>query len=116
MKRYPKELHQRAIAMYRETGNMSAVARQLNVSDYTVQRWLHKAGIKRYNFLNNELPSEKIKTESTINPLLKVMAGSNDLSQWQGRDITTLTPREIYDFLRAINLQGELISKTKITI
>lgn len=48
---YPEEMRVQAVALYKKSGNMSQVARELGVSDYTIQRWLHKAGIKNYRFL-----------------------------------------------------------------
>lgn len=112
---YPEEMRANAVALYKECGNMSEVARVLGVSDYTVQRWLHKAGVKHYRFLATEGKTTPAN-QGDINPLLLSMADGNDLTKWQGRDITTMQPREIYAFLKDINIHGQLFVNQKITI
>lgn len=112
---YPKEMRDQAVELYKKCENMSQVARELGVSDYTVQRWLHKAGIKNYRFLALEERTTPAN-QGDINPLLLSMADGNDLTKWQGRDITTMQPREIYAFLKDINIHGQLFVNQKITI
>lgn len=102
-KHYSKQEINEALSVLRAGASVSEVAALVGASDNTVRRW-------RREDMKNGI------TENKINPLLQQLAGSNDLSRFVGRDITTMQPREIWDFLRAINVKGTIITQQSISL
>lgn len=102
-KHYSKQEISEALSVLRTGATVSEVAALVGASDNTVRRW-------RRRDLKNGTPEKK------INPLLQQLAAGNDLSRFVGRDITTMQPREIWDFLRAINVKGTIITQQSISL
>lgn len=101
--RYSQEFKDSAVRMYNEIRNAKKVADNLGVSHYAVQSWIKKA-------------NECNKPVGDINPLLKNMAQGNDLTPFIGKDITKMQPREIYAFLRLLNIHGTLTTTNTIEL
>lgn len=108
-KTYSKNEIQKAIDLHRGGASKSEIARTLGCGYSSVNRWIQ--GTSQHA---NAAPTEK--QQEPINNLLLNMARGNDLSKWSGRPITSLSPREIYDFLKAINVKGELKVTQTISI
>ena len=100
--RYTQDFKDSAVLMYNEIRNAKKVAEQLGVSHYAVCSWIKKANANK-------------QTEG-INPLLLNMAQGNDLTPFVGKDITKMQPREIYAFLRLLNIHGKITTKTIIDL
>ena len=60
--------------------------------------------------------NEQRKPNGEINPLLLNMAQGNDLTPFIGKDITKMQPREIYAFLRLLNIHGTLTTTNTIEL
>lgn len=99
-KNYTKEEIQSALDLHKGGASMRDIAKMLGCGTSTVFGWIKKASAPKSD-------ATKVQKER-INSLLLNMARGNDLSKWVGRSITSLQPREIYEFLKAINLEGEL--------
>lgn len=99
-KNYKKDEIQAALDLHKEGASMRDIAKTLGCGHSTVYGWIKKA--------NSPKSDATKEQDAPINKLLLSMACGNDLSKWVGRSITSLQPREIYEFLRAINLEGEL--------
>lgn len=113
-KNYTKDEIQTALDLHKEGMSQQSIANIIGCGIASVQRWISKASASSDN--NENLPAPPTKAPEPINKLLLNMACGNDLSKWVGRSITSLQPREIYEFLKAINLQGELKSMQTIKI
>lgn len=100
--RYTQDFKDNAVLMYKEIRNAKKVAEQLGVSHFAVCSWIKKANANK-------------QTEG-INPLLLNMAQGNDLTPFVGKDITKMQPREIYAFLRLLNIHGKITTKTIIDL
>lgn len=100
--RYIQDFKDNAVLMYKEIRNAKKVAEQLGVSHFAVCSWIKKANANK-------------QTEG-INPLLLNMAQGNDLTPFVGKDITKMQPREIYAFLRLLNIHGKITTKTIIDL
>ena len=100
--RYTQDFKDNAVLMYNEIRNAKKVAEQLGVSHFAVCSWIKKANANK-------------QTEG-INPLLLNMAQGNDLTPFVGKDITKMQPREIYAFLRLLNIHGKITTKTIIDL
>lgn len=100
--RYTQDFKDKAVLMYNEIRNAKKVAEQLGVSHFAVCSWIKKANANK-------------QTEG-INPLLLNMAQGNDLTPFVGKDITKMQPREIYAFLRLLNIHGKITTKTTIDL
>lgn len=110
-KNYKKDEIHAALELYKEGASLREIAFTLGCGISTIQRWAKKAGLEPRHVQNRPTKVEREPTKAQkepVNNLLLNMARGNDLSKWVGRPITSLQPREIYEFLRAINLQGEL--------
>jgi len=110
-KNYKKDEIKAALELYKEEVSIRDIANTLGCGISTIQRWAKKAGLGPRQVQNKSTKVEREPTkeqDAPINKLLLNMACGNDLSKWVGRSITSLQPREIYEFLRAINLEGEL--------
>lgn len=101
--RYSQEFKDSAVRMYNEIRNAKKVADNLGVSHYAVQSWIKKA-------------NEQRKPNGEINPLLLNMAQGNNLTPFIGKDITKMQPREIYAFLRLLNIHGTLTTTNTIEL
>lgn len=51
--------------------------------------------------------ANSVASTGNINPNLLRLANGNDLTAYVGRDITQMQPREIWDFLRLLNVKGD---------
>lgn len=100
--RYTQDFKDNAVLMYNEIRNAKKVAEQLGVSHFAVCSWIKKTNANK-------------QTEG-INPLLLNMAQGNDLTPFVGKDITKMQPREIYAFLRLLNIHGKITTKTIIDL
>ncbi len=98
---YSYDIKARAVQLYREGAPVSDIAQQLGVNRATIGKWANNAGLWR------KRPREK-KQDEPVNPLLLGMANGNDLSAFRGRTLLSLQPREIWDFLRALNIKGDI--------
>jgi len=101
--RYTQDFKDNAVLMYNEIRNAKKVAERLGVSHYAVQSWIKKA-------------NQQNKPTGEINPLLVNMAQGNDLTPFIGKDITKMQPREIYAFLRLLNIHGTLTTTNTIEL
>lgn len=97
-KKYTEEQKQEALELYEQMKSAKAVAELIGCSHLTVLQWAKKARAKNQ-------PTQS-KT-GNINPNLLRLAGGNDLTAYIGRDITQMQPREIWDFLRLLNIKGD---------
>lgn len=112
---YKEDEIQTALALYKGGASLRDIADTLGCAVATVHYWVKKS--KRQSDNKEDVPTPTTKEQdASINKLLLNMACGNDLSKWVGRSITSLQPREIYEFLKAINLQGELKSTQIIKI
>lgn len=102
-KQYTKDEIQAALDLHKEGASYREIANTLGCCIATVGDWVKKS---KADSTPKAVPTQTQKV--SINNLLLNMACGNDLSKWVGRSITSLSPREIYEFLKAINLQGEL--------
>lgn len=100
--RYTQDFKDNAVLMYNEIRNAKKVAERLGVSHFAVCSWIKKANAN--------------KQIEGINPLLLNMAQGNDLTPFVGKDITKMQPREIYAFLRLLNIHGKITTKTIINL
>ena len=100
---YTKDEIQAALDLYKEDMSMRDIAKTVGCGISTVHSWIKKS---RGN--STAMAATTKAQEAPINNLLLNMACGNDLSKWAGRSITSLQPREIYEFLKAIYLEGEL--------
>lgn len=100
--RYTQDFKDNAVLMYNEIRNAKKVAERLGVSHFAVCSWIKKANAN--------------KQIEGINPLLLNMAQGNDLTPFVGKDITKMQPREIYAFLRLLNIHGKITTKTIIDL
>ena len=107
--RYTEEFKERACVLYAELQSSKKVAAILGCSHYAVQQWVKQATKKSAPIPNN-------RQTDGINPLLLKMANGNDLTPFIGKDITKMQPREIWDFLRAINVKGDIIIEQRIKL
>lgn len=111
--------------------NEKAEVLRLLAEGYTYKEVKELTGVSLSSIDNwKNGPARKAKRETTctgneqarqspatgINPLLIEMANGNDLSEFVGKDITKLQPREIFMFLGLINVKGELTISKKIKI
>lgn len=103
--RYTQEFKDSAVRMYNEIRNAKKVADNLGVSHYAVQSWIKKANERK-----------QPQATSDINPLLLSMAQGNDLTPYIGKDITKMLPREIYAFLRLLNIHGKITTTFTIEL
>lgn len=103
--RYTQDFKDNAVAMYYEIRNAKKVADNLGVSHYAVQSWIKKANERK-----------QPQATSDINPLLLSMAQGNDLTPYIGKDITKMQPREIYAFLRLLNIHGKITTTNTIEL
>lgn len=100
IKNYTRDEIQTALDLHKEGASMRDIAKILGCGISTVHGWIKKASAPKSDATKEQ--------DASINKLLLNMACGNDLSKWVGRSITSLQPREIYEFLKAINLEGEL--------
>lgn len=93
------------------------VAELTGVSTSTIDMWKNGPARKGKREITNvgDCPARQSPV-TDINPLLIKMADGNDLSDFIGKDITKMQPREIFKFLELINVKGELIISQKIKL
>lgn len=106
-----------AVQLYKSGLGSYTIAKRIGCSYKAVLNWVKNAGIPsqgRFN-LQPKQPTPT-PTKGEINANLLRMAGKNSLTPYVGRVITEMQPREIYDFLRLLNLQGTLTIKQTIFI
>lgn len=96
--KYTEEQKQEALDLYEQLKNAKAVAELTGIYHQTICRWASakKAAAQK------QLPANK-----DINPNLLRLVCGNDLTPYIGRDITQMMPREIWDFLRLLNVKGD---------
>lgn len=96
--RYTSEQKREALELYERIESSVVVAERVGCSPGSVMNWVRKAR-------KQEQPvTDQAKD---INPLLLKLANGNDLTPFVGKDITQMMPREIWEFLRLINVKGE---------
>ena len=112
--------------MYMDGKSSYAVAKEMGISHMSVQAWVKESGFEtrprndteKRQTLGISLGEPKVpkKEGGGINPLLLSMANGNDLSAFVGKEITKMTPREIYKFLELLNVKGRLVIEQEIIL
>lgn len=95
---YTEEQKHEALELYEQLKNAKAVAELTGIHHQTVCRWVSISKAEK---------QPKASADKEINPNLLRLAGGNDLTAYVGRDITQMQPREIWDFLRLLNVKGD---------
>lgn len=95
---YTQEQKQEAIELYDQLKNLRQVAELTGIYPSTISRWVNGKNAEKQKLT---------KADSNINPNLLRLANGNDLTAYVGRDITQMQPREIWDFLRLLNVKGD---------
>ena len=114
-KEYNNDERAEVLRLVNEGYTYKEVAELTGVSTSTIDNW--KNGPARNAKLQTTRTGDNRQSPATgINPLLIKMASGNDLSEFIGKDITKLQPREIFRFLGLINVKGELVISQKIKI
>jgi hypothetical protein len=97
-KRYSEEFKREALDAYKQLGSAKAAGELVGCSHFAILQWAKKAKAASVNV------DDRTKD---INPCLLKLANGNDLTAYIGRDITQMMPREIWDFLRLLNVKGD---------
>lgn len=127
---HSQEFKDKAVMMYMDGKSSYAVAKEMGISHMSVQAWVKESGFEirprsshadgtgKRQTLGVSLGEPKIpkREGGGINPLLLSMANGNDLSAFVGKEITKMTPREIYKFLELLNIKGRLVIEQEIIL
>lgn len=102
---YTDEEKAAALGLVKDGLSLREVSQKTGISIGTLSKWSH---------------DQKVVTNKnhvgTINKSLLALAGDNDLSQYVGREITTMTVREIVTFLRLLGVKGKLTIEQTIKV
>lgn len=114
-KRYTDDKKAEVLHLLAEGYTYKEVAELTGVSTSSIDTW--KNGPARKAKRQTTRTGDNRQSPATgINPLLIKMANGNDLTEFIGKDITKLQPREIFRFLGLINVKGELVISQKIKL
>lgn len=97
--KYTEEFKEEALRAYKELGSAKAAGELMGCSHFAVLQWAKKA--------KKAASANSVASTGNINPNLLRLANGNDLTAYVGRDITQMQPREIWDFLRLLNVKGD---------
>jgi uncharacterized protein YjcR len=117
MKRYKDEDKAEVLRLLAEGYTYKEVAELTGVSLTSIDNWKNGPARKAKREITRTGDAPARQSPATgINPLLIKMANGNDLTEFIGKDITKMQPREIFRFLGLINVKGELVISQKIKI
>ena len=111
-KRYTQAEKQEVMRLVDEGYKYKEISEMTGVSTSTIDSWKYGRYKKRGLLITP--PTQT--TGSVINKYLLEMANGNDLTPYIGKDITKMMPREIYAFLRLLNLRGKLTTTSSIEL
>lgn len=117
VKQYNNDKKDEVLRLLDEGYTYKEVAELTGVSLSTIDNWKNGPArkAKREITCTGDAPARQ-SPATGINPLLIKMANGNDLTDFIGKDITKMQPREIFRFLALINVKGELVISQKIKI
>lgn len=99
MVKYTEEQKHEALELYEQLKSVREVSTLTGVSIGTISRWI--------NAKKNSAQRQGPLDGKGINPNPLRLANGNDLTAYIGRDVTQMQPREIWDFLRLLNVKGD---------
>ena len=115
--------------MYIDGKSADAIAKQFGCSGKAVLMWVKDAGFetrgrgttkKKTESPNIKVFSSPLKNcptdKKAIHPLLLTLAGDNNLAPYIGKEIVKMTPREIFEFLELLGIEGEITIKQKVKL
>lgn len=106
-KKYSEEEKKAAMTLLSDGLSFSDVSNRTGIPANTLLYWSKKTAQGKKRDEN---------ACSKINPLLLQMAAGNDLTPFVGKEITRMQPREIYAFLRLLNVKGDLVTTNTIKL
>lgn len=121
---FPQETKDKAVEMYIDGKSSKEIASAIGCSLDSVLKWVKDAGFETRgrggSVKQTKLPaasSDNCATDKKrINPLLLNLAGDNNLAPYIGKEIVKMTPREIFEFLELIGVEGDLVIRQKIRL
>lgn len=122
---YPQETKDRAVEMYIDGKSAKEVADTVGCSLQAVLTWTREAGfdvrpkggeVKAKDHATTPPAKNCQKDRKQINPLLLNLAGDNDLTPYIGKEIVKMTPREIFEFLELVGVEGEIVIKQRVKL
>lgn len=119
MKQFTKETKDKAVEMYIDGKSAGVIAEEIGCSGKAVLNWVANAGFDtrgRGGCRNQEPPKKGPVDRKQINPLLLNLAGDNNLAPYIGKEIVKMTPREIFEFLELLGIEGEITIKQKVKL